>query len=97
VVTGVGTVSGLGVGGAATLTAALVRGDSAVGPVRGFPTEGVASHLAAEAADFTAHLSAEEQRRLARASQLAVVASRLALADAGVEPGALPALGPVLG
>jgi len=97
VITGVGTVSGLGVGGAAMLTAALSRGDSAIGPVRGFPTEGVASHLAAEAADFTGHLSAEELRRLARASQLAVVASRLALADAGVEPGALPALGLVLG
>ncbi len=97
VVTGVGTVSALGVGGAETLTAALARGESRIGPVRAFPTDDGPSHLAAEAADFAGHLSAEELRRLARASQLAVVACRAALADAGVEPGALPGLGLVLG
>ena len=96
VVTGVGTVSALGVGGAAALTGALARGASGVGRVRAFPTEGEPSHLAAEAAGFAELLSADERRRLARASQLAVVACRLALADAAVEPG-LPGLGLVLG
>jgi 3-oxoacyl-(acyl-carrier-protein) synthase len=97
VVTGIGSVGPLGVGGSDTVSAALARGVPAVGPLTGIEAGAGPSRLAAVAADFAGHLSAEETRRLARASQLAVVACRLALADAGVEPGALAGLGLVLG
>jgi 3-oxoacyl-[acyl-carrier-protein] synthase II len=53
--------------------------------------------LGAEVDDVAPHLSPEEVRRLARASQLVAVACRLALADAGVEPRAISGLGLVLG
>ena len=96
-ITGVGTVSALGLGGAAALREALDRGEPALRPVQGFATDGGASRLAGEVGDLAPYLGPDESRRLARASQLAVVACRLALADAGVEPGALPGLGLVLG
>ncbi|MBI3458108.1 MAG: hypothetical protein HY002_20225 [Candidatus Rokubacteria bacterium] len=96
-ITGVGSVSALGVADGRTLAAALARGVPGIRPIRGFPTGGLAHHLGGEVEDVTAHLTADEVRRLSRASQLAVVACRLALADAGVEPGALPGLGLVLG
>ncbi|HEV8676560.1 MAG TPA: beta-ketoacyl synthase N-terminal-like domain-containing protein [Methylomirabilota bacterium] len=96
-ITGIGSVSALGVGGAATLTAALARGASGIRAVRGFDTDGAGSHLGAEVEDLSPHLGPEEVRRLARASQLAVIACRLAVADAGVEPRGLPGLGLVLG
>src|SRR5262245_39881113 len=96
-VTGVGTVSALGVGGAAALAAALARGESALRPIQAFATDGASSRLGGEVGDLTPHLGPEEVRRLARASQLVVVACRLALADAGAEPGGLAGLGLVVG
>jgi 3-oxoacyl-[acyl-carrier-protein] synthase II len=97
VLTGIGSASALGVGGAGVLVEALRRAVSGLAPVRSFPTEGMPARLGGEVGDLAAHLGPEEGRRLARASQLAVVACRLALADAGVEPRALPGLGLVLG
>jgi 3-oxoacyl-(acyl-carrier-protein) synthase len=97
VVTGIGTVSPIGIGGGAVLSAALERGVSALGPVRAFPTDGCPSRLGGEAGDVATHLAGDEGRRLPRVSQLAVVAARLALADAGLEPGQLAAPGLVLG
>jgi 3-oxoacyl-[acyl-carrier-protein] synthase II len=97
VVTGIGSVSALGAGGGEALGRALARGVPAVGPVRGFSTDGGPSRLGGEVGDLTAHLQDGEARRLARASQLAVVAARLALWDAGLQPGQLAAAGLVLG
>src|SRR5262245_11829141 len=97
VVTGIGSVSALGAGAGATVADALSRGRSAVGPIRAFPTDGCPSRLGAEVGDLTAHLSENETRRLARASQLAVVAARLAVSDASFRPDELPGLGLVLG
>jgi 3-oxoacyl-[acyl-carrier-protein] synthase II len=97
VLTGIGTVSALGVGGGAGLAAALARAESGIRPVRGFPTDELPQHLGGEVGDLGPHLGPDEGRRLARASQLAVVACRLALADAGVEPRGLPGLGLELG
>jgi 3-oxoacyl-[acyl-carrier-protein] synthase II len=97
VVTGIGSVSALGAGGGATVGAALTRGLPAIGPVRAFPTDGCSSRLGGEVGDLTGYLQDGEARRLARASQLAVVAARLALADAGLQPGQLAAAGLVLG
>lgn len=97
VITGVGSVSALGVGGGAAVAEALTRATPAIGPIQAFSTTGFRSHLGAEVGDVTAHLTPEEVRRLSRVCQLAVVACRLAIADAGVEAGALPGLGLVLG
>jgi 3-oxoacyl-[acyl-carrier-protein] synthase II len=97
VVTGIGSVSALGAGDGAAVADALSRGRSAVGPIRAFPTDGCPSRLGAEVGDLTAHLLDSEARRLARASQLAVVAARLALADARLQPDQLSGLGLVLG
>ena len=97
VVTGIGTVGPLGVGGGDTVSDALARAVPALGPLPGIGAAAGPSRLAGVAADFAGHLSAEETRRLARASQFAVVACRLALADAGVESGGLAGLGLVLG
>ena len=97
VVTGIGSVSALGCGDGAAVGSALARGLSGIGPVRGFPTEGCRSRLGGEVGDLTAYLRDGEARRLARASQLAVVAARLAVADADFQPGQLAAAGLVLG
>jgi 3-oxoacyl-[acyl-carrier-protein] synthase II len=97
VVTGVGSVSALGAGDGAAVHAALAHGIPAIGPVQAFPVDGCASRLGGEAADLAGRLQEGEARRLARASQLALVAARLALADAGLQPGQLAAAGLVLG
>jgi 3-oxoacyl-[acyl-carrier-protein] synthase II len=97
VVTGIGSLTALGAGNGAALAEALGQGRSAIGPIRAFSTDGCPSRLGAEVRDLTAQLSESEARRLARASQLAVVAARLALSDAGVQPDQLSGLGLVLG
>jgi 3-oxoacyl-[acyl-carrier-protein] synthase II len=97
VVTGIGSVSALGAGGGAATAAALDRGASAIARIQAFATDDRGSHLGGEVGDLAAHLQADEVRRLSRASQLALVACRLALADAAVEAGVLPGLGLALG
>jgi 3-oxoacyl-[acyl-carrier-protein] synthase II len=98
VLTGVGTVSAAGAGGRDLLAARLAEGVSRIGPVRAFSTERCGSHLGGEVGgDLGAHLDPQEVRRLSRISQFAVVAGRLALADAGLEPGSVAELGLVLG
>ncbi len=97
VVTGVGSVSALGAGDGAAVRAALARGVPAIGPVQAFPLDGCASRLGGEAGDVGGRLQDGEARRLARASQLALVAARLALTDAGLQPGQVAAAGLVLG
>ncbi len=97
VVTGIGSVSAIAAGTGSLVAAALARGHSGIGPVQGFPTDGYASRLGAEAADVGAHLQDGEARRLSRASQLAVVAARFALTDAGLSPDPQPPIGLVLG
>lgn len=97
VLTGVGGVSALGAGGREEVREALGRGRPGLGRVRAFSTEGCRSRLGGEVGDLSPYLDPEEQRRLPRVSQLAVVAARLALRDAGLEPHGLPGLGLVLG
>jgi 3-oxoacyl-(acyl-carrier-protein) synthase len=98
VVTGLGSVSALAIGGGEAVGHALRRGRSGIAPVRGFATDGCPSRLAGQVGDdLVAHLRDDEPRRLPRVSQLAVVAARLALADAGLEPGQLTMPGLVLG
>jgi 3-oxoacyl-[acyl-carrier-protein] synthase II len=87
VITGVGTVTGLGAGGAAAVGPALESGRSAIGPVGAFPTQGLASHLAGEVPSATlgALTDPAEARRMSRVSQITVAACRLALRDAGLD------------
>lgn len=91
VVTGIGSVSALGIGDGASTGRALATAVPGIGPVRAFSAEGCGSRLAGEVGSLEAHLPADEARRLPRVSQFAVVAARLAMADAAlelVEPGA---------
>jgi len=97
VVTGIGSVSALAVGNGAAVAEAVSRSRSAIGPIRAFSTESCASRLGAEVGDLTPHLPDSEARRLARASQLAVVAARLALTDASLQADEMSGLGLVLG
>ena len=90
-------MSALGVGYGAAVGETLARALPAIGPVRAFPTDGCSSQLGGEVGDVATHLQDGEARRLSRASQLAVVAARLALSDARLQPGQLAAMGLVLG
>ena len=97
VVTGVGSVSALGVNDGARLAAVLAASVPAIAPIRAFRTDDCRSRLGGEVGDLAAHLLDGEARRLSRASQLAVVAARLALTDAGLQSGQVPMAGLVLG
>ena len=83
--TGVGVVSSLGFGREAFLAATL-EGRSAAREVSLFDTSGMDRHIACEVPDFRPrdHLSAAETRRTGRCSQFALVASRMAVEDAGL-------------
>ncbi|KAK1179547.1 beta-ketoacyl-[acyl-carrier-protein] synthase family protein [Streptomyces sp. NBS 14/10] len=85
VITGLGTVSGIGVGTAEFL-AGLRSGKSAAKPITAFDTEGFDHATACEITDFDPgewirHL---DVRTLGRASQFSVSAARMAVADAGL-------------
>jgi 3-oxoacyl-(acyl-carrier-protein) synthase len=97
VITGVGTMNALGVGGRSAVAEALDSGQSGIGPVRAFSVQGAASRLAAEVAPaaLDAHVEREAARRLSRICQLAVAAARAAVAESGVAAG--PHLGVAAG
>ena len=84
-VTGVGVVSSLGYGRQAFLDA-TVAGKSAAREVALFDTSGMDRNIACEVHDFRPRdfLSAAETRRTGRCSQFALVASRMAVEDAGL-------------
>ncbi|WP_217914121.1 beta-ketoacyl-ACP synthase II [Miltoncostaea marina] len=85
VVTGVGAVSPLGADGRATWEAALA-GRSGAGPITRFDASRHGCRIACEVHGFDgeAELGRRAARRMDRASQFAVVASRMALEDAGL-------------
>ena len=84
VITGTGVVAPLGYSGAA-LHAALLAGESALGPVTLFPTDGRPAPCAGEVRGFDAqeHLGEGNLRPLDRMGRLVVAAAGKALADAG--------------
>lgn len=86
VVTGMGVLSPVG-NTAAETWAALVAGKSGVAPVTHFDASPYAAQIAAEVKGFDpgAHIPLKEARRMARCTQLAVVAAREAVADAGLD------------
>ncbi|QKV94774.1 beta-ketoacyl-[acyl-carrier-protein] synthase family protein [Streptomyces sp. NA02950] len=93
VVTGLGAVSGIGVG-AAEFLAGLRAGKSAAKPITAFDTEGFEHAMACEVTDFEPGqwIRNLPPRTLGRASQFAVAAARMAVADAGLPESELRAL-----
>jgi len=86
VITGIGVVTPIG-NGCQQFWSRLLAGKSGIGPVRSFDTRGYKVHRGAEVQDFCAenYLSNLDAAHLGRASQFAIAAARLALADANVE------------
>ncbi len=85
VITGIGAVTPVGTG-RDELWNGLLAGRLGFAPVESFDTAGLNVHLGAEVRGFSpaAHVRTLDPARLGRASQLAIAAARLALADAGV-------------
>ncbi|MBO0805536.1 MAG: beta-ketoacyl-[acyl-carrier-protein] synthase family protein [Nocardiopsaceae bacterium] len=84
-VTGLGTVSSIGIG-ADAFTKSLREGTVAVAPVGGFDTAGFPYVMASEVRDFDsgALLTRLDARQWGRSSLLGAAAARLAAADAGI-------------
>ena len=89
VITGLGAVSGFGIG-VDPLWAGLCEGRSTLGPVRRFDASGFPCRLASEIADFSAKGYVPKSYRkavkvMARDTELAVVSAQLAVDDAGLK------------
>jgi 3-oxoacyl-[acyl-carrier-protein] synthase II len=85
VVTGIGAITPIGLGRDG-LWDGLLAEKSAVGPLTRFDPSQFRSHVAAEVNEFvpTDHLDERRSRRFDRFAQFSVVASRMALVDAGI-------------
>ncbi len=91
VITGIGVISPVGIG-KDTFWEALLAGKSGIGPVTAFDSTNFAAHIGAEVRDFDAHCYVKKQQpeRMGRASQMAIGATRLAIADSGLELDSIP-------
>jgi len=97
VITGIGCVSPFGVGGYDLVAEVLKANVTAIQPLAGFPTAGLASCLGAEVPAACLPLT-EEARRWSRLSQMTVLACRQAVAEAGLcSSAALGQVGLVVG
>lgn len=90
VVTGMGMISPLG-HSVEESWESLINGRSGIGTITQFDTTGLPVHIAGEVKDFVPkkYMDFKEARRMSRNSQLAVAATRMAIADAGL-PEPLP-------
>ena len=90
VITGIGVVTPIGTGCEEFWTN-LLAGRCGIAPVQSFDTSGYNVHRGAEVKEFDAEkcILNLDAAHLGRASQFAIAAARLALADAGVEIGSL--------
>jgi len=86
VVTGLGAVTPLG-HDVPTTWAAILAGQSGVGPITAFDASDLRAKIAAEVKDFdpTRYLSRRDAKRMDRFAQFAVVAAREAVADANLD------------
>jgi 3-oxoacyl-[acyl-carrier-protein] synthase II len=86
VVTGLGALTPVGLDAPSTWRA-LLAGESGVGPITQFDASGLPTRIAGEVKGFdaVAHLGPKRAHRTARFSQLAIVAAREAVADAGLD------------
>jgi 3-oxoacyl-[acyl-carrier-protein] synthase II len=87
VVTGIGAITPLADGAPATWEG-LIAGRSGITPIESFDASGLPTRIAGEIQGFDAEaaLGPKRARRAARFSQLAIVAAREAVADAGFDP-----------
>jgi 3-oxoacyl-[acyl-carrier-protein] synthase II len=87
VVTGIGAITPLADSAPATWEG-LVAGRSGISPIASFDASGLPTRIAGEIHGFDAEaaLGPKRARRAARFSQLAIVAAREAVADAGLTP-----------
>ncbi len=85
-VTGLGALTPVGLDAPSTWNA-LVAGRSGIGPITQFDASGLATRIAGEVSGFdpVEVLGAKRAHRTARFSQLAIAASREAVADAGLD------------
>ena len=92
VVTGLGVVTSIGIGVDA-FTAAIRAGRSGVSPISSFDATGYEKQNAGEVKAFVPDdvLDHLEPRQWGRSGQLAAGAARLAVRDAGIDPGLLSA------
>ncbi len=93
VLTGIGVVTPLGLD-LPSFTEALLAGRSGIGPFRSFDASALPVRFGGEVPGFDPRAFLEKKERKAlkmmvRTSQLAVAGARLALADAGLAPGAV--------
>jgi 3-oxoacyl-[acyl-carrier-protein] synthase II len=88
VVTGVGPVSSIGIGGD-EFAAGLAAGRSGVSPISVFDTTGFAHANGCEVRGFTPGFDRLDPARMGRAAQFSVAAAGLAMRDAGVAPAEL--------
>ncbi|SMB94827.1 3-oxoacyl-[acyl-carrier-protein] synthase II [Thermanaeromonas toyohensis ToBE] len=86
VITGMGVISPIG-NDKETFWRSLVEGKSGIGPITRFDASGLPTRFAAEVKDFdpTQVLERKDIKRMDRFSQYAVVATKMALQDAGLE------------
>src|SRR5262249_3012884 len=93
VVTGIGVVTSVGVGVDA-FWRAILAGDCGIGPVESFDTSRYTVHIGGEVKNFDPRGFVERLRpnSMARASQLAIAAAKLALKDAALDPASLDPL-----
>jgi 3-oxoacyl-[acyl-carrier-protein] synthase II len=90
VITGLGVVSSLGIGWQ-DFWQNLLKGTSGISPVTSFDTSNQFTHNGGEVKNFRpeVHFSDHEIRSMNRATQMALVAARMAVQDAGVPAGIL--------
>lgn len=90
-VTGLGLITPIGTGRDA-FWQGVRDGRRGVGPITRFDASPLRTRIAGEVPDFDArgHLDARRERRLDRFAQFSIVASRMALEDAGISIGARP-------
>lgn len=86
-----GALTPMGVGVQA-LWSSVVAGRSGIGTIERADTSNLPVHIGGEVRDFDPKdfLDAKAARHMDRFTQFAVVASRMAMADAGLEPGSVP-------
>ncbi len=85
VITGLGVVSSIGTGKEA-FWQSLSQGKSGISGIEAFDTTQFTTHFAGEIKDFNpaAYIAHKQLKRMDRTSQLAVAASKMAVADAGL-------------
>jgi len=85
VMTGMGTVNPIA-NDVDAFYHALIEGKSGIAPLDGYPTDNITSKIAGQIKnlDISEHLGAKEIRRTARFSQIAIIAARQAVSQAGL-------------